>query len=54
VGDAASTVTRRLLGALSPENVGQVLTRSIRVSGDETASADGTPVVRTLRWMRAA
>ena len=60
VDDAAGTVTQRLLGALSPENVGLVLTRSMRVSGDElvihleTASADGTPVVRTLRWTRAA
>jgi hypothetical protein len=60
VDDAAGTVTQRLVGALSPENVGLVLTRSMRVSGDElviqldTASADGTPVVRTLRWTRAA
>ena len=59
VDDLAGTVTQRLLGALSPENVGLVLTRSMRVSGDElviqldTASADGTPVVRTLRWTRA-
>jgi hypothetical protein len=61
VDDAAGTVTQRLLGALSAENVGMVLTRSMQVSGDElviqldTASADdGTPVVRTLRWTRAA
>jgi len=60
VDDAAGTVTQRLLGALSAENVGMVLTRSMRVSGDQlviqlqTASADGTPVVRTLRWRRAA
>ena len=59
VDDAAGTVTQRLLGALSPENVGLVLTRSMRVSGDElviqldTSSADGTRVVRTLRWTRA-
>lgn len=59
VDDAAGTVTQQLVGALSPENVGLVLTRSMRVSGDElviqldTASADGTPVVRTLRWTRA-
>jgi hypothetical protein len=60
VDDVAGTVTQRLLGALSPENVGLVLTRSMRVSGDElviqldTASVgDGTPVVRTLRWTRA-
>ena len=60
VDDAAGTVTQRLVGALSAENVGMVLTRAMRVSGDElviqldTASADGTPVVRTLRWTRAA
>jgi hypothetical protein len=60
VDDAAGTVTQRLVGALTAENVGLVLTRSMRVSGDElviqldTASADGTPVVRTLRWTRAA
>ena len=60
VDDAAGSVTQRLLGALSAENVGMMLTRSMRVSGDElviqldTASADGTPVVRTLRWTRAA
>ena len=59
VDDAAGTVTQRLMGALSAENVGLVLTRSMQVSGDElvirldTASADGTPVVRTLRWTRA-
>jgi hypothetical protein len=59
VDDAAGTVTQRLVGALSAENVGLVLTRSMQVSGDElviqldTASADGTPVVRTLRWTRA-
>ena len=60
VDDAAGTVTQRLVGALSAENVGLVLTRSMQVRGDElvirldTASADGTPVLRTLRWRRAA
>ena len=60
VDDAAGTVTQRLVASLSPENVGMMLTRSMRVSKDEltiqldTASADGTPVVRTLRWTRAA
>lgn len=60
VDDAAGTVTQRLVGALSAENVGLVVSRSMQVSGEElviqleTASADGTPVVRTLRWTRAA
>jgi Lipocalin-like domain len=60
VDDSRGTVTQRLVGALSPENVGLVLTRSMRVEGDElviqldTASSDGTPVLRTLRWRRAA
>ena len=60
VDDAAGTVTQRLVGALSAQNVGLVLTRSMEVAGDElviqldTASADGTPVVRTLRWIRAS
>ncbi|HTS79428.1 MAG TPA: lipocalin-like domain-containing protein [Myxococcaceae bacterium] len=60
VDDGAGTVTQRLLGALAPENVGLVVTRSMRITGDElviqlgTASADGTPVTRTLRWRRVA
>lgn len=58
VDDAAGTVTQRLTGALSPENVGQVLTRAMTVAGNEltieleTTSADGVPVIRTLRWDR--
>lgn len=58
VDDAAGTVTQRLTGALSAQNVGMVLTRGMLVTGDaltiqlETASAAGEPVVRTLRWRR--
>jgi hypothetical protein len=60
VDDLTGAVRQRLVGALSPENVGLVVTRSRRVAGDEltiqldTASADGTPVLRTLRWRRVA
>ncbi len=60
VNDADGTVTQRLDGALSTENVGQVLTRGMTVIGNElvirleTATADGEPVVRTLRWKRVA
>jgi hypothetical protein len=58
VDDATGAVTQRLTGALSPENVGQVLTRVMTVEGDrltirlETTSARGEPVTRTLTWKR--
>src|SRR6201999_325933 len=50
VDDAQGTVTQRLLGALSPENVGSVLTRAMDVQGDtlvielQTSHPDGTAV----------
>jgi hypothetical protein len=58
VDDATGTVTQTLVAALSAENVGQVLTRALTVSGDELTiaidltTADGEPVTRTLRWRR--
>jgi hypothetical protein len=58
VDDAAGTVTQRLVGALSGENVGQVFTRTMTIAGDElvirvqTATSEGAPIVRTLRWRR--
>jgi len=58
VDDSLGTVTTRLAGALSPENVGQVFTRTMSVAGGEltirleTASNAGEPVIRTLRWRR--
>ena len=58
IDDEQSTVTQRLLGALSREHVGAVLTRAMQVQGDalviklETSAADGAPVVRTLTWRR--
>jgi hypothetical protein len=58
VDDERGTVTQRLLGALSPENVGHVLTRAMVVEGDEltihleTESASGEAVMRTLIWRR--
>jgi hypothetical protein len=59
VDDARGTVTQLLMGALSPENLGLVLTRAMAVVGDEltirleTATASGEPITRTLRWRRA-
>lgn len=60
VNDNDGTVTQRLTGALSPENVGQVLTRGMTITGNElvirldTATTDGELIVRTLRWKRVA
>jgi threonine/homoserine/homoserine lactone efflux protein len=58
VDDAQGTVTQRLLGALSQENVGATLTRAMDVQGDtliirlQTNHPDGTAVTRTLIWNR--
>ncbi len=59
VDDAQGTVTQHLLGALSQENVGSVLTRAMKVQGNaliiqlQTTSGDGVAVTRTLTWRRA-
>ena len=58
VDDKRGTVTQRLVGALSAENVGQTLTRAMAVDGDEltvrldTTTIDGEPITRVLRWRR--
>lgn len=58
VDDARGTVTQRLEGALSRENVGSVLTRAMEVQGDsliiqlQTTSSNGTAITRTLTWKR--
>jgi len=57
---AAGTVTQELEGALSPDNVGKVVTRRFRIEGTElvitldATTSDGEPVTRTLRWTRLA
>ena len=58
VDDQQGTVTQRLLGSLSQENVGMVLTRAMEVTGDSlviklgTSASDGSAVTRTLTWQR--
>ena len=58
VDDGTSSVTQRLMGALSQENVGSVLTREMEVVGDSlvirvhTSTAGGATVTRTLTWNR--
>jgi hypothetical protein len=58
VDDSLGTVTTHLVGALSPENVGQVFTRTMGVTGDEltirleSATASGEAITRTLLWRR--
>ena len=55
---AAGTVTQELIGALSPGDVGKVVTRRFQVGDAElvielaTTASDGAPVTRTLRWRR--
>ena len=58
IDEAKKTVTQRLVGALSKENEGLVVTRKMLVEGDtltiklETTSAGGEAVIRTLTWSR--
>lgn len=58
VDDVRGTVTQRLLGSLSRDNVGQVVTRGMVVAGDtltirlRTVAVDGEEVTRTLTWKR--
>jgi hypothetical protein len=53
-------VTQELEGALSPADVGKVVTRRFQIQGTEliialeTTATDGQPVTRTLRWQRLA
>lgn len=57
---ADGTVTQELIAALSPENVGKVVTREFQIDGAEliislgATSSSGEPVTRTLRWKRLA
>lgn len=58
VDDATGEVTQRLAGALAPEMVGAVLTRSMEIDGDHLAirlpatHPDGVAVSRMLIWTR--
>lgn len=60
VDDGTGSVTQTLVGSLSPENVGQVLTRRMSVEDDQltivvdTATEEGEAAVLTLRWRRLA
>ncbi len=58
VDDATGEVTQTLAGALAPEMVGAVLTRSMEIDGDHLAirlpatHPDGVAVTRMLIWTR--
>lgn len=60
VDDTTNLVTQRLVAALSPSDVGKVVTREMHIEGAvlviriDLTAADGEPVVRTLRWAREA
>lgn len=57
---ADSTVTQELVGALSPRDVGKIVTRRFRIDGNElviqleTTASHGSAIIRTLRWQRVA
>jgi hypothetical protein len=59
VDEVAGTVTQQLVGALSPGDVGKVVTRELRIERERlvielaTSGADGEPLTRTLIWARA-
>jgi hypothetical protein len=59
VDEVAGTVTQHLVGALSPGDVGKVVTRELRVEGERliielaTSGTDGEPLTRALIWARA-
>ncbi len=52
------TVTQELIGALSPGDVGKIVTRRFQINGAElvialeTSASNGEAVTRTLRWQR--
>lgn len=60
VDEASGSVTQLLVGALSPSDVGKIVTREMRVEEDHliiqlaTTSADGETITRTLIWLRSA
>jgi len=60
VEEDTNLVTQTLEGALAIENVGIVVTRPMKVEGDEltlrlsTTAVDGESIIRTLKWKRVA
>jgi hypothetical protein len=60
VDEASGSVTQLLEGALSPSDVGMIVTREMRVEENRliirlaTTSAAGEPITRTLVWLRSA
>jgi len=60
VDEKSGDVLHRLEGALTPQNVGLEVLRTLTVNGDnlviqlETTTLEGEPVTRTLTWERVA
>ena len=60
VDEKTGSVLHCLEGALTAENVGMEVSRTLTVDGDrlviqiETTSIEGEPIVRTLTWERVA
>jgi len=60
IDETAGNLTVRLEGAIAPANIGAAFERTVAVSGNRltislaTSAADGTPLVRTLTFVRLA
>jgi hypothetical protein len=60
VDEKTGDILHCLEGALTAENVGMEVSRTLTVNGDglviqlETTTIEGEPVVRTLTWERVA
>ena len=60
IDETSGNLTVRLEGAIAAVNIGATFERTVAVSGDRlsislaTSAADGTPLVRTLRFVRLA
>ena len=60
VSETTGEVLHRLEGALTAENVGMEVSRTLTVNGDslviqlETTTIEGEPITRTLTWKRVA
>jgi hypothetical protein len=58
VDEKTGKVTHTLIGSITPSNIGMIVSRNLRVNGNnltiqlETTTPEGEPIIRTLIWKR--